>query len=108
MYFILIKNKNVWNQLAMDIKIIIFYLLSGEAIHRINIIRDETKFKDIEDSIKLIRKKLNKKVRIISENFDMNRLGTFNNFIYAWDLIHENINIINVNILLNNNYLVPI
>lgn len=67
-----------------DTKIMIFYLLSGEEILRMNIIQEETTIKDIEESIKLIRKKLNyRKVRIISENFDMNRLGTFNNFIYA-------------------------
>lgn len=100
-----------------DTKIMIFYLLSGEEILRMNIIREETTIKDIEESIKLIRKKLNyRKVRIISENFDMNRLETFNNFIYAWDfiqgledsLIQRNENIIKVDILLNNNYLVPI
>jgi hypothetical protein len=36
-------------------KIIIFYLMSEE-IHRISIIRDKTINKDIEDSIKSIRK----------------------------------------------------
>jgi len=104
-----------------DIKIMIFYLLSGEEIHRINIIRDETTIKDIRDSIN------DMKCKMISSDFDINRaqltyfnslqiistdfdikcaqLKYFNWRSYAWNLILKNENILRVYIIVIETYL---
>ena len=112
-----------------DMKIMIFYLMSGEEIHRINIIRDETTIKDIRDSINDMKCKMifnsfkmifsidfdiNRahleylyNLKMISTDFDINRaqLKYFNSRSYAWNLILENENILKVYIIVIKKYL---
>ena len=83
-----------------DMKTMIFYLMSGEEIQRINIFRNKTTIEDIETIIKIIQKKKDiKKCEIISENFDINKMR-LHNIRYVWDLIIGNESIIKVNIII--------
>lgn len=85
-----------------NMKIMIFYLLSEE-IQRINIIRDETTIKDINNIIEYKMKYIHYKMS--SEDFDINRIKLLNSNSYAWDIIQENKSIVRVNIIVFDKYL---
>ena len=104
-----------------DMKTMIYYLMSGEEIHRINIIRYETTINDIRDSINFMKCKVLfsrdfgidlaqfkyfNNFKMISTDFDIDRarLQYFDSRSYAWNLILKNENILKVNIIVIEKY----